>query len=174
VTAAARPPRPPRLPRRRDESGLALSTPVALLSAAGVLLAGAAFLLTGPGDEQPADRGTLVAETPAAVEQRTVLRAEKPERPAVDRGSTYVDVYNNSGVNGLAAATSAQISGAGWQVVTSDNWYGTIPASTVYYPPALAAEARLLGRDLGIARIMPAVDPMSMDRLTVILTADRA
>jgi hypothetical protein len=153
---------------------LALSTPVALLCAAGVLLAGAAFLVTGPDHGQPTDQGTLVARAPARVEQRTVLRAERPERPAVDRASTYVDVYNNSGVTGLAAATSAEISGAGWQVVTSDNWYGTIPASTVYYPPVLAAEARLLGRDLGIGRIMPAVDPMSMDRLTVILTADRA
>ncbi len=160
--------------RRRGEAGLALSTPVALLSAAGVLLAGAAFLVTGQGDDPTPDRGALVSTAPAKVEQRTVLRAEKPKPPVVDRASTYVDVYNNSGITGLAAATSARVSGAGWQVVTSDNWYGTIPASTVYYPPRLAAEARLLGRDLGIARIIPAVDPMSMDRLTVILTADYA
>jgi hypothetical protein len=160
--------------RRRDQAGLALSTPVALLSAAGVVLAGAAFLLTDRDTEEPADRGTLVATAPATVERRTVLRAEKPRPPVVDRASTYVDVYNNSNISGLAAATSARISGAGWQVVTSDNWFGTIPASTVYHPPSLGAEARLLARDLGIVRIMPAVDPMSMDRLTVILTADYA
>ena len=32
----------------------------------------------------------------------------------------------------------------------------------------------MLSRDLGIERVLPAVDPMSMDRLTVILTADFA
>ncbi len=160
-------------PRRRTEAGFALSTPVALLSAAAVLAAGVAFLATG-GEQPPAERGTLVATAPAPVEPRTVLEPKRPEPVVVDRASTYVDVYNNSQVSGLAATTSARISGAGWQVVTSDNWYGTIPASTVYFPPRLAAQARLLGRDLGIARIMPAVDPMSMDRLTVILTADYA
>jgi hypothetical protein len=60
----------------------------------------------------------------------------------------------------------------GWNVVGSDNWYGTIPATTVYFPPRLAAEAKQLALDLGISRRQPAVDPMRMDRLTVILTAD--
>jgi hypothetical protein len=159
--------------RRRTEAGFALSTPVALLSAAAVVAAGTAFLATD-GEQPRPERGTLVATAPAPVEPRTVLEKEPRKPPVVDRAATYVDVYNNSGITGLAATTSARISGAGWQVVTSDNWYGTIPASTVYYPPRLAAQARLLGRDLGIARIIPAVDPMSMDRLTVILTADYA
>ena len=52
------------------------------------------------------------------------------------RGGTYVEVYNNSGISGLAGTTAARAQGAGWQVVGSDNWYGTIPASTVYFPAA--------------------------------------
>ena len=59
-------------------------------------------------------------------------------------------------------------------MVGSDNWYGTIPASTVYYPPRLTEAGRLLALDLGIQRRQPAVDPMRMDRLTVILTDDAA
>ncbi len=86
----------------------------------------------------------------------------------------YVEVYNNSGISGLAGSKASQISGAGWQVVGSDNWYGTIPASTVYYPERLAAAAKLLARDLGIERMRPAISPMRFDRLTVILTADAA
>ena len=51
-----------------------------------------------------------------------------------------------------------------------DNWYGTIPKSTVYYPAALADEAKVLAEDLGIQRMRPAVSPMSFERLTLILT----
>ena len=60
--------------------------------------------------------------------------------------------------------------GMGWQVVGTDNWYGTIPATTVYYPPKLKAAGKLLALDLGIKRTAPAVDPMRLDRLTLILT----
>ena len=67
-------------------------------------------------------------------------------------------MFNNSGVTGLAGSVAARTAHAGWQVVGSDNWYGTIPASTVYYPPRLKAAAHLLALDLGIHRQMPAVD----------------
>ena len=92
----------------------------------------------------------------------------------VERGKVYVEVYNNSGITGLAGSTAARASDAGWQVVGSDNWYGTIPASTVYYPQRLQAAAKVLALDLGIGRVMPAIEPMDLDRLTVILTADAA
>jgi hypothetical protein len=88
--------------------------------------------------------------------------------------ATSVEVYNNSGISGLAGSTASRIAGAGWQVVGSDNWYGTIPASTVYYPDRLEEEAELLAKDLGIARLNPAISPMRFDRLTVILTGDYA
>ncbi len=42
----------------------------------------------------------------------------------------------------------------------------------MYYPPRLKAAAKLLARDLGIARTKPTIPPMRGDRLTVILTAD--
>ena len=98
----------------------------------------------------------------------------KPTKPAIDKGKVYVEVYNNSGITGLAGRVAATATQAGWKVVGSDNWYGTIPASTVYYPPKLQRAARALALDLGIRRTVPAVDPMKLDRLTVILTSDHA
>ena len=70
------------------------------------------------------------------------------------RGDVIVEVFNNSGIPGWPAHVRARPS-AGWNVVGSDNWYGTIPATTVYYPARLKAAAKILARDLGIQRIMP-------------------
>jgi len=167
-------------PLRRDERGMVVSSPLALLSVAAVALAGVAFVATNHRDDQPARASATVTATAMPTETVTVRKpAHKPQKkatkkPVVHRGDTYVEVFNNSGIRGLAGSTAARASGAGWQVVGSDNWYGTIPASTVYYPPRLQAAAKLLGKDLGIARIKPAIAPMRGDRLTVILTADYA
>ena len=172
---------------------LAMSSPIALLSAGAVVVAAVAFVATGTRPS-PADVAAPVTATPSAVpapltrapqpvirekrKQKGEVKADKadkaakPERPVVRRGETYVEVYNNSGISGLAGTTAARAQGAGWQVVGSDNWYGTIAASTVYYPPRLRTEAGLLAKDLGIIRLQPAIAPMRFDRLTVILTTD--
>ena len=187
--------RPARLTRARsDQRGVALSSPLAMLSAGAVLVAGAAFVLTGGGDDgdqrrRPTQAVAPVRATPtptaAATATRTaapktaaptpVVKKKKPKKakkPVVRRSDTYVEVYNNSGISGLAGSTASRAQGAGWSVVGSDNWYGTIPASTVYYPPALFDQAKMLGRDLGISRLRPSIAPMRGDRLTVILTSD--
>lgn len=82
-----------------------------------------------------------------------------------------VEVFNNSGVTGLAAAKAALLQGAGWNVAATDNWYGNIPANTVYYPAKLEADARKLAKTLHVTRLRPAVSPMRFDRLTVIFTS---
>ena len=167
----------------RSQRGIAMSSPVALLSVGAVVLAGAAFVATGHKD--PADRPVPAAAhsvtspvpsptstAPAPTVSPKAKPKPKKHKAVVRRGGTYVEVYNNSGISGLAGSTAARAQGAGWEVVGSDNWYGTIPASTVYYPARLQAQARLLGKDLGIARLRPAIAPMRGDRLTVILTQD--
>ena len=165
-------------PRRLDQRGIAVSSPLALLSAGAVVLAGAAFIVTNGKDDQPVPAAAPVTSSPTpTATQRTapkpvVSRKPKAKKPVVRRGDTYVEVYNNSGVSGLAGRTASRAQGAGWQVVGSDNWYGTISASTVYYPARLDDEARLLGKDLGIRRLKPSIAPMRGDRLTVILTSD--
>jgi hypothetical protein len=161
-----------------EQRGFALATPVALVSAGAVVLAGIAFTLTGSEEPRTPVVAPRVQPTtppsepaPSKTAPKAVIK-EKPERkkPQVRRGDTYVEVYNNSGISGLAGRTAKRARGAGWQVVGSDNWYGTIPTSTVYYPKRLEAEAKLLAKDLGIDRLKPAIAPMRMDRLTVILT----
>ena len=169
--------------RRRTQRGVAMSSPVALLSVAAVAVAGAAFLFTGH-DEKPTPVATPVVASSSAAPTTATPAAPTSPAPAVPqkkkvvkkkvvrRGGTYVEVYNNSGISGLAGSTAARAQGAGWQVVGSDNWYGTIPASTVYFPERLKDQAELLGKDLGIKRLKPAIAPMRGDRLTVILTSD--
>jgi hypothetical protein len=90
----------------------------------------------------------------------------------VRRGKVYVTVFNNSNVKGLAGKTATRAQHAGWNVVGTDNWYGTVDATTVYFPARLKAAGALLAKDLGITRVKPAIAPMRSDRLTVILTAD--
>jgi hypothetical protein len=165
--------------RRSDQRGVAMSSPVALLSVAAVVLAGAAYVATTKPDT-PAEAAprvttrpspTPVTTAPAPVVHHHEKAKPKHRQPAVKRGAVYVEIYNNSGITGLAGRTAARAQGAGWQVVGSDNWYGTITASTVYYPARLEAAAKLLAKDLGITRLHPAIAPMRFDRLTVILTS---
>ncbi len=80
---------------------------------------------------QPETTASPTADAPPS-------KPAKPKKPKVDRSKVYVVVFNNSNVTGLAGKVAAQASQIGWQVVGSDNWYGTIPASTVYYPQRLA------------------------------------
>ncbi|MFT4010262.1 MAG: LytR C-terminal domain-containing protein [Nocardioidaceae bacterium] len=147
---------------------LVLSSPLALISAGAVLIAGAAFVATAPAQRKP---DVVLKSAPYVVEPAVNL-SRNPELDQTQRRETYVVVFNNSRVSGLAGRISQQLSGAGWNVVGSDNWYGTIPATTVYYPPALKAQADLLAADLGVSRVKPAVDPMAGDRLTLILTGE--
>jgi hypothetical protein len=170
----------------RDERGVVFPSPVVMLSVVAVAMAGVAYVATQ--SEAPAKREVTTVAQPAEPqpsetvpsqqlpngEAPAIKKKKKKTEPVVERDKVYVEVYNNSGITGLAGATAARASDAGWQVVGSDNWYGTIPASTVYYPERLQDAAKVLALDLGIGRVMPAIEPMDLDRLTVILTADAA
>ncbi|HEX8780144.1 MAG TPA: LytR C-terminal domain-containing protein [Nocardioides sp.] len=179
------------LRRARDERGFAFPSPLVMFSIIAIAMAGFAFVATQ--DDPALERRIESAATspsPSATTDRSDARdrraarkakaeaerkkpKKKPE-PKFVRSETYVEVYNNSGITGLAATYASQATGVGWQVVGEDNWYGAIPASTVYYPERLQAAAKQLALDLGLSRTMPAVEPMNMDRLTVVLTADAA
>jgi len=162
--------------RRRDQRGIVFPSPVMILSIIAVAMAGVAWFATR--HHEPTEQRV----TPSSAEQSPSSDAStytppktqhhKPQKPAFDRSKFPVSVFNNSTVSGLAGRVASQTSHLGWQVVGSDNWYGTIPASTVYYPARLHAQAKLLGKDLGISRLKPSIAPMRGDRLTVILTRD--
>ena len=163
----------------RGEAGFAMSSPVALMCGAAVVMAGLAFLTTDAPGERPSATTVAAASQartaePVTVEPKATVAPRRTVEKVLRRDAVYVSVFNNSNISGLAATTAERIGSVGWQVVGSDNWYGTIPATTIYYPSRLKEAARLLSKDLGVPRVMPAVDPMSMDRLTVILTGDFA
>jgi hypothetical protein len=158
--------------RPRDERGVVFPSPVVILSVIAVAMAGIAFVATR--DSAPQEKQISTISQPEATATPTTdpppSEPAEPKKPKVDRSKFYVVVFNNSNVTGLAGNVAARASQIGWQVVGSDNWYGTIPASTVYYPQRLEKAGKLLALDLGIQRTAPAVDPMRLDRLTVILT----
>jgi hypothetical protein len=162
-----------------------------LTSTAVVVAAVLMFLITGSPDSDPA-----VASTPPAGVDKESKRLvdtkkhkqsgrDRPDsregererkrdkrRPGVTKPSAYVAVFNNSGITGLAGETASDLSTAGWKVLGTDNWYGSIPATTVYYPAKLKRQAELLAEEIGAERVRPAVEPMLFDRLTLILTGD--
>lgn len=186
-------------PRLRDrDRGVALPSWAVGASIGAVVLAMLALVVTGSpdrGDEAAADpvaestapsepapqpsarpqQSTPTEKAPPSAQPRDPKpsnpepRQPKPQPPKPDR-SAYVEVYNNSGITGLAGQTAAVLQDTGWKVVGADNWYGSIPENTVYYPDRLHDVARVLAADLGIGRLHTAVAPMRFDRLTVILT----
>ena len=152
----------------------------AIVASLGVIvIAVLAFFITGrPDAAEEVAKTTETAATPAAKPTPTTAPAKKPAKKPTNKPTgqaeevprAYVEVFNNSGVTGLADQTSSRVQGAGWKVVGTDNWYGTIPATTVYYPKRLKSQAKLLAADLKIKRVRPAISPMKFDRLTLILT----
>jgi hypothetical protein len=165
--------------RSSRQRGAVLPSPVVMLSILAVVLAGVTYVLTRA--EEPTEREVTTAaaasESPTDEATEEPAEKEKPKqkkkadpKPRVVRAEVPVVVFNNSGIRGLAATTSSRVDDVGWQVVGADDWYGTIPATTVYFPPRLEAAADQLALDLGVERVRPAVDPMRLDRLTLILT----
>lgn len=161
--------------RSRNQRGVAFPSPLVMLSIIAIAMAGFAFVATR--DAGPVERKvTTAAATSSETVEPTPITPVKTPKPkaTIKRGEVYVEVFNNSGIKGLAATVAAKANQVGWQVVGEDNWYGAIPASTVYYPERLKAAAKQLSLDLGIGRTAPAIEPMKMDRLTIVLTADSA
>jgi hypothetical protein len=157
----------------RSQRGAVFPSPVVILSVLAVAMAGIAYVATQ--DSEPTEREVTTVvqdqqpkESPAP--SYTASAKPKPAKPRLQRGKVYVEVYNNSGITGLAGTVADRATDIGWKVVGSDNWYGTVPATTVYYPKRLKRAAKTLALDLGIQRTAPAVDPMRQDRLTLILT----
>ena len=156
---------------------MAFPSPLVMLSVLAVAMASITFIATR--DQAPTERRVDTAtiasaeQSPSVEPEPAPVETEAPKpKPRVKRGEVYVEVYNNSGIKGLAAGTAAKATGVGWAVVGEDNWQGLIPTSTVYFPPRLKAAGKQLALDLGIRRTAPAVGVMKRDRLTVILTAD--
>lgn len=162
--------------RPRSQRSVVFPSPVVLLSIVAVAMALVAFVATRGGE--PTERevvapaanpsASAAPATPSATPTTEPTATPRP-RP-IRRADHFVEVYNNSGITGLAGTVGEQANDAGWNVVGTDNWYGSVPTNTVYYPPKLSRVAKQLALDLGIDRTAPADGAMKLDRLTVILT----
>lgn len=164
-----------------QQRGLVFPSPLVMLSVVAVAMAAIAFFATRGGEPTEREVATPSAQTTTASTATTTAPSSptpttstpvKAKPPKIVRGEVYVEVYNNSGISGLAGRVGSSAAAAGWQVVGTDNWYGSIPTNTVYYPQRLERAAKLLALDLGVARTAPSVGAMKLDRLTVILTAE--
>ncbi|UDY24205.1 LytR C-terminal domain-containing protein [Nocardioides sp. Kera G14] len=167
---------------RHTQRGVVLPSPVVLLSILAVVMAAIAFVVTRGGGDDTVDIPTTTisstadpsgpasdsqaTSTPTVAPPATTSAAPKP----LNRKKYQVVVFNNTSIHGLAATVSDQVEKAGWTVVGADNWYGSIPKTTVYYPADDKDAAKQLALDLGIKRTAPAEKPMSTSRLTIILT----
>ena len=173
--------------RVRGEDGVVLPTRLMVFSISAVALAGLVFVATqGNDDSDTASPAASHAQptigprdnsaptiTPTSTPTPTVTPKPTPKPPpVVDKSKTNVVVFNNSNVKGLAGRTATKAQTLEWNIVGTDNWYGTVDATTVYFGTGMKAAAQALAKDLGIARVKPAIAPMRPDRLTVILTAD--
>jgi hypothetical protein len=170
--------------RVRNESGFVLPTRLLALCVSAVAMAALVYIANDP-EGTPAPEATTAKNPAAAASQTPSSHASsststkaakpKPKKPKVfNRGKVEVMVYNNTHVTGLAGGVASKASAAGWNVVGADNWWGSFDGSAVYYPPKMKDAAQLLAKDLGIPRVKPAQDPMSLTRLTVVLTDDYA
>jgi hypothetical protein len=161
-------------PRTRNERGVVLPTRLLALCISAVAVAGLVFVANDP--DQPArDAATPAVSKPTAKPSSTPsapATSATPKAKPIKRGEVFVEVFNNTRTKGLAGGVAEKAKAAGWNVVGSDNWYGTVDGTSVYFPPRLKEAARALGRDLGIKRLRPAEEPMRFDRVTVILTDD--
>ncbi|WP_370617904.1 LytR C-terminal domain-containing protein [Mumia sp. Pv 4-285] len=144
---------------------------VVLVAAILVLAVAAVGLLVGNDPDDPAPVAAPSATpTPQPTPEPVAAAPTTAPPTTAEVPRAFVEVYNNSGVTGLADSTAGRVQDAGWKVVGVDNWYGKIQETTVYYPKKLKDQAERLAADLGIGRVRPAIEPMKFDRLTLILT----
>lgn len=159
----------------RDERGVVLPTRLLVLCISAVAVAGLVFVANDP-DQAPSESAATPARSePSSAPATSAPEAATPVKPKVKRlkrSEVFVEVFNNTRTKGLAGGVAEKAKAAGWNVVGSDNWYGTVDGTSVYYPPRLKDAAKALGRDLGIKRVRAAEEPMRFDRVTVILTDD--
>lgn len=124
----------------------------------------------GGRDDEPAAEDEAEPRVEAA-EAEDEAEAEAEDGPAPP--SVRVVVLNETRRKGLAAEFREVLADAGWRVGGVDDFRGNVPATTVYYPPGMRAEARALERQFDeVNRIRPAFPGIPTDSLTVILCKD--
>ena len=107
--------------------------------------------------------------TPATVPVSTAPVTTVPARSTPR--DVQVVVLNQTSRAGLASDVADALRGHGWTVAAVGNFHGTVPATTVYYPPGDELAAQTAAEDLqATPRIRPRFGNLSTSRLTVVVT----
>lgn len=122
-----------------------------------------------PSRSQPPTEPPVSTPEVSPTVQKSPSDRPSTEPPSAPRPT--VVVFNQTSRNGLAAAFAVRLEAAGWRVRAVDNWRGTVPQTTVYYPRGERRAAQALAAAFaGVDRIHPRVSGMPVKDLTVILT----
>lgn len=122
----------------------------------------------GPTGSPPA--GTVADEDAEAVAGADDAEATAEAEKEAAAREVPVVLFNQTTRTGLATAFQEVLEADGWTVPTVDDWRGTVPATTVYYPPGMQAGAKALMAEFpDIARIRPSFPGIPDEALTVIL-----
>jgi len=156
----------PRAPR-----GVVLPSPVVMLTIIAIAMATVAFFITRDGEPAEREIATPVGQAESTSAPTTAAPKVKKKKP-IKRDQVAVEVFNNTGIQGLAAGVADQITTIGWNVVGTDNWLGTVDRTTLYYPKKLKRAAKLLALDIGIDHLAEAEGATKQDRLTLVLNAE--
>jgi len=173
-------------------AGLFLTQLLAVIAIAAVLTVVVSSLGGGLDDDvsagtKPADRSSATAESPptstpsqtppasassspppATTSAPATVSSTPPSPPVDDR--PRVDVVNQSAPDGAARVVAGRLRERGWPIGRIEDFSGNVAETTVYYPPGMRRDARLLANDLpGSLRVLPGFSTISGSRLTVIL-----
>jgi hypothetical protein len=141
------------------------------------------------GDEAGTDTGE---PTDDATEETSPDETEDPDDDALDdEGSdedaepdsepttappelrTPVGIANQTAVEGLEFVAQERFEAGGWEVAATSGFNGTVPETTVYYPPGMEDSAVALSRQFPeISRVAASFEGLNPSRIVVILVDD--
>jgi type IV secretory pathway VirB10-like protein len=124
-------------------------------------------------DEEPAPAEVAPEPAPPPPAPAPAPPAPAPQQAAPARVEVPVLVLNNSRISGLAERAARYFEAGGWPVRDTGNSRGRIRATTIYYPPGQEAAAREFARRFPeVKRVLPRLENLPGDGLTVVVTRD--
>ncbi|NED98920.1 LytR C-terminal domain-containing protein [Phytoactinopolyspora halotolerans] len=96
---------------------------------------------------------------------------EPTEAPAELR--TPIGIANQTSVEGLELTAADRFEAGGWEVAATSGFNGTVPETTVYYPPGLQESAEALAAQFPeVGRVAESFEGLNPSRIVVILVDD--
>lgn len=121
------------------------------------------------------DEGESVVKVdPSAVRAyvAATVRPQRPDPPGVDPATVTTDVYNASGIGGLAGQVAQELASKGFRTGTVDNWIAsTVSGSRVLAPRSGDPKAKAVAKALGGLPVVPEAG-MPDDAVRVVLASD--